>query len=97
LCYILIVQGKFWYTKLCNKTGDNTIFVDYDLMMEKCENCTSKRPDETECFKGKDIFFCTKNALHYNEERCLCCFENFCLQNVDYEQYFIYALTGVDG
>ena len=68
------------------------IFVDYDLMLKKCEKCTSKKFDETACLKGEDIFFCTKTEKRFESEVCLCCFSDFQIENVDYAKYFIYAL-----
>ncbi|MCR5261569.1 MAG: hypothetical protein K6C94_06985 [Candidatus Gastranaerophilales bacterium] len=87
------MQVKLLETNLCHRE-ESIIFVDYDAMLEKCAKCTMRHYDEKECFKGRDIFFCSKREKPFGDRVCLCCYEDFKTGIVDFEQYFIYGLTG---
>lgn len=74
------------------------IFINYDLMYQKCRNCKDKKYVDWKKSDDENIFLCFRN-MSFNdfkekisENICLYCYSEFQIQKIDYTQYSIYKI-----
>ena len=72
------------------------IFVDYDLMSEKCKNCHEKNKADYKLLQDADFFILSGRERFFNDINrpfCINCFGDFLTTENNFENCYIWKVN----